>query len=174
MSDMAIHCPRCRGALSTEDHEGVLIEVCPHCKGEWLHAGELARIAEHHAQTFSPEEIASLDAVNKKLFTTRQCDHRALHCPECESVELDHFSYADSSAVVLHKCPECGGIWTDRDQLEAVETLVVGWKQFLEQDSAQYGPILAKIEACEKQERDQSVSISRFGFVNAVLRAFLD
>jgi Zn-finger nucleic acid-binding protein len=174
MSGMAMRCPRCRSALSAVDHEGVVIEVCPHCKGEWLQAGELVKIVEHHAETFSPEEIGSLDAVNRSIFTTRQCDDQPLDCPSCETVELDHFNYADTSGVMLHKCPECGGIWTDKDQLEAVEILVDGWKGFLEQDSVKYGPILAKLEAGEKQERGQEVSISRFGFVNAVLRAFLD
>ncbi|HUD84733.1 MAG TPA: hypothetical protein VMQ67_14575, partial [Candidatus Saccharimonadales bacterium] len=70
--------------------------------------------------------------------------------------------------------PECGGIWTDKDQLERVEMLVEGWKEHLNQDSAKYGSVLKKIEVKEQQDLDESVSISRFGFVNAVLRRFCE
>ena len=87
---------------------------------------------------------------------------------------MEHFNYGDTSANILHKCPECGGIWTDKDQLTKVEELVDGWKEYLNQDSARFGSILNKIEVKEQQDLDKSVSISRFGFVNAVLRRFCE
>jgi len=52
--------------------------------------------------------------------------------------------------------------------------LVDGWKEHLNQDSAKYGSVLKKIEVKEQQDLDESVSISRFGFVNAVLRRFCE
>jgi Zn-finger nucleic acid-binding protein len=167
-------CPRCGSTLNSIQYDGVQIEVCPGCGGEWLHSGELQKIVEHHAEVFTPKEIASIDAVNKEIFTAEKDDHDELNCPHCENVRMEHFDYGDTSGIVLHKCTECGGVWTDKDQLKKVEELVDGWKEYLNQDSAKYGSVLKKIELKEQQDLDKGVSISRFGFVNAVLRRFCE
>ena len=163
-------CPRCNAVLSSVQYSGQVVEVCPDCKGEWLHAGELQKLVEHHDEVFTPGEIASLDAVNKEIFTAEKDDRDELNCPCCENVRMEHFNYADTSGIILHKCPECNGVWMDKDQLQKVEELVDGWKADLNQDARKYGPIVQKIEVEEQQELDKAVSISRFGFVNAVLR----
>jgi Zn-finger nucleic acid-binding protein len=150
----------------------VEIETCPGCQGEWLDAGELAELIEHHEEKFSPEELASLDVVNRAIFTSAECEHDHLRCPHCEAVEMTHFNYGNTSGIILDKCPRCGGIWTDKGELQKVEELVDGWKSYLNEDVAKYGPILQKIEEEEQKQLDRSVSISRFGFVNAVLRRF--
>jgi len=54
--------------------------------------------------------------------------------------------------------PECGGIWTDKDQLKKLEMLVDGWKECLNQDVKKYGSILEKVELKEQQELDKAVS----------------
>ena len=115
-----------------------------------------------------------MDAINKVAFTAENCDHDELNCPQCETVPMEHFNYGDTSGMILHKCPECGGIWTDKDQLKKAEMLVDGWKECLNQDVDKYGPILEKVEQKEQEELDKAVSISRFGFVNAILRRFCE
>ena len=143
-------CPRCRSVLRVVEYDGIQVEVCSDCRGEWLHAEELEKIVEHHDHVFSDRDI--------------------LNCPHCETIEMERFNYADASDLQLHKCPECGGIWADKDQLEKVEELVDGWKTSLTEDTAKYGPILKKIAAEERKELDRDLTISRFGFVNTVLR----
>jgi Zn-finger nucleic acid-binding protein len=96
-----------------------------------------------------------------------------LNCPSCPNVRMEHFNYGDTSGIIVHKCPECDGIWMDKDQLTKVEEVVDGWKADLGEDTAKYGPVLEKVAAQEKEELDRAVSISRFGFVNAVLRHML-
>jgi len=167
-------CPRCSSILSSVESDGVTVEVCPGCQGEWLFAGELQKIVEHHDKVFTPGEIASLDAVNKEIFTAEKDDHDELNCPACENVPMEHFNYGDTSGIILHKCLECSGIWTDKDQLEKIEEVVDGWKADLNQDLAKYGPVLKKLEVEEQKQLDQAVSISRFGFVNSVLRQFCE
>lgn len=167
-------CPRCGSTVNPIEYDGVQIDVCSHCKGEWLDAGELQQIVEHHEEVFTAKEIASLDAVNKEIFTAERDDHDELDCPHCEGVRMEHFNYGDTSGIILHKCPDCGGIWTDKEQLQKVEVLVDGWKECLNRDSAKYGSILQKVELKEQQDLDKSVSISRFGFVNAILRRFCE
>ena len=167
-------CPRCSSLLSTVEYDGVQIEVCPDCKGEWLHAGELQKIVEHHNEVFTPEEIASLAPVDKEIFTSEKDDHDELNCPNCQGVAMEHFNYGDTSGIVLHKCPDCGGIWADKDELTKIEEVVDGWKADLNKDTARYDPILQKIAVEEQKELDRAVSISRFGFVNSVLRHFCE
>ncbi|HZV33966.1 MAG TPA: zf-TFIIB domain-containing protein [Verrucomicrobiae bacterium] len=168
-----MNCPRCESELEPLIYDGLKIEVCPKCKGEWLFAGELQKIVEHHDEVFTPEEIASLEPVNKEIFTAESQDHDELNCPVC-AVQMEHFNYGDTSGIILHKCLECGGIWMDKGELQEIEGVVDGWKDCLGKDTAKYGGVLEKIDAEEQKQLDQSVSISRFGFVNAVLRHFCE
>lgn len=168
-----MNCPRCSAALNPINYDGVQIEACSKCGGEWLHSGELLKLVEHHDEIFTPDEIASLEPVDKEIFTAERDDHDELNCPVC-NVQMEHFNYADTSGIILHKCNQCGGIWTDKDQLTKIEELVDGWKADLNKDAAKYGGVLDKIEKEEDKQLDQAVSISRFGFVNAVLRRFCE
>ena len=163
-------CPRCSSILNRVEYGGQVVEVCPDCKGEWLHAGELQKLVEHNGEVFTPKEIASLDAVNKEIFTAEKNDHDELNCPLCENVQMEHFNYGDTSGIVLHKCTKCGGIWMDKDQLRKVEEVVDGWKEDLKQDLKKFGPVIKKVDIEEQKELDKAVSISGFGFVNAILR----
>ena len=167
-------CPRCNSILNTVEHDGVQVEVCSSCKGEWLRAGELEKIVEHHDEVFTPAEIASLDAVNQEVFTNENLDHDELNCPQCANARMEHFNYGDTSGIILHKCTECDGIWMDKGELTKVEEVVDGWKEDLAQDTAKYGSVLDKIEVQEQKELDRAVSISRFGLVNTVLRRFCE
>jgi Zn-finger nucleic acid-binding protein len=168
-----MNCPRCSVALNAVKYDGVQIEACPDCGGEWLYAGELLKLVEHHDEVFTADEIASLEAVDKEILTAESDDHDELNCPACDK-QMEHFNYADTSGIILHKCVNCGGIWTDKDQLTKIEELVDGWKADLNQDAATYGAVLDKIEKEEDKQLDRAVSISRFGFVNAVLRHFCE
>jgi Zn-finger nucleic acid-binding protein len=167
-------CPRCSSVLCQIEYDGVNIEVCPDCKGEWLFSGELEKIVEHHDEVFTPEEIASVDAVNKEVFTAEKDDKDELNCPACGDVRMEHFNYGDTSGIILHKCTECDGIWMDKDELKKIEELVDGWKADLNQDADRYGSVLQKIDTEEQAELDRAVSISRIGFVNKVLRRFCE
>ena len=115
-----------------------------------------------------------MDAVNKEIFTAEKDDHDDLNCPVCENVLMEHFNYGDTSGIILHKCLECEGIWADKDELNKIEELVDGWKADLNQDIGKYSSVLQKIELEEQKEINRNVSISRFGFVNALLRRFCE
>jgi Zn-finger nucleic acid-binding protein len=87
---------------------------------------------------------------------------------------MEHFNYGDTSGIILHKCTECDGIWMDKDELKKIEELVDGWKADLNQDVGKFGDVLEKINVEEQKELDKTVSISRFAFVNKVLRRFCE
>ena len=169
-----MRCPRCQSTLTPVVCAGAKVSVCPDCQGEWLPHGELQKLIEYHDRILTRDEITALDAVNHPVYTAEEDDHDELSCPACGDVTMEHFNYADSSGIVLHKCEECEGIWTDKDQLEKIEEIVDGWKEDLSADMEKYGSILEKVEINEQKELDHAVSISHFGFVNSVLRRFCE
>jgi Zn-finger nucleic acid-binding protein len=168
-----MNCPRCASSLKPVVYDGQEIELCSGCKGEWLSSEELGKIVEHHDEIFTPEEVASIQGINREIFTAEKDDHYELNCPSCGE-EMEHFNYGDTSGIILHKCVECDGIWMDKDQLRKVEIVIDGWKDALKEDMATYGPILKKIKAQEEEEMDRNVSISKVGFVNSILRRFCE
>jgi Zn-finger nucleic acid-binding protein len=167
-------CPRCNSILTENEYDGVNVEVCPGCEGEWLFAGELEKIVEHHDEVFTAEEIATMEAVNKEVLTAEKDDKDELNCPACGNGRMEHFNYGDTSGIILHKCPKCEGIWMDKDQLKKIEEVVDGWKAGLNQDLRKYASVLEKIDIEEQKELNRDVSISRFNFVNNVLRRFCE
>jgi Zn-finger nucleic acid-binding protein len=166
-------CPRCGSDLEPVVYDDQKIEVCSQCQGEWLSSEELGKIVEHHDEVFTPAEIAAMQGVNKEVFTAERDDHDELECPQCGS-EMEHFNYGDTSGLILHKCIDCDGIWMDKDELRKVETLVDGWKGALQDDVKKYGPLIDKVQKQEQAEMDRNVSISKVGFVNAILRRFCE
>jgi len=73
---------------------------------------------------------------------------------------------------VSSRQPSAGRSIAKREQLRKTEEVVDGWKAHLAEDVAKYGPILREIEVEEEKQLDRAASISRFGFVNSVLRHF--
>jgi membrane associated rhomboid family serine protease len=70
-------------------------------------------------------ESPEISAAKTRLFKRR--DVRPLHkvtekdksCPRCYK-KLSKFNYSYDSNVILDKCPDCGGIWADKGEVEQV------------------------------------------------------
>lgn len=58
-ADSHLVCPSCEGLIDGEDAGGVRVDVCLTCKGVWLDAGELERLAAEEASflDFPPEKM---------------------------------------------------------------------------------------------------------------------
>ncbi|HDZ21253.1 MAG TPA: hypothetical protein ENH78_08175 [Phycisphaerae bacterium] len=167
-------CPRCGGGLRTIDYEGGKIETCTGCGGEWLDGGELGQIVRTVEETFPREMRDSLDAINKNMFSIDDEVENEVSCPKCPGVELNRFNYACSSGIAIDRCPECSGIWLDKDELEKVQILVEEWQAKLEEDLETYGPLVEKVRQEAEQLDRESGNISRSAYVNAVLRRLVD
>jgi membrane associated rhomboid family serine protease len=46
-------------------------------------------------------------------------------CPRC-GASMRKFNYAYDSNIILDKCPDCGGIWTDRGEIRALASYMKG------------------------------------------------
>lgn len=166
-------CPRCQAQLRTVLYLGVEMETCPVCEGEWLDADELREIVRQVERGFSPEEMRELEEARQRVFRLSSSAPSQLVCPKCRypNRKLRPFRYAGTSQLVLDKCPGCGGIWLDKDELETVRALVDEWNGYL-YEAQRAGSVAArKARGPDAPGADESKR-SRSGFVMGILRAF--
>jgi|CXWL01.1.fsa_nt_gi Zn-finger nucleic acid-binding protein len=164
-------CPNCQASLKTITYEGIHIETCAGCGGEWLDAEELGHIARAREIRFSPEEWRAVTAT-AKITGVKIKDHdRDLKCPKCGGM-TDAVNYGGDSGIIVDRCTSCHGIWLDKAELEGVQLLVEGWKDGLTGDLAKFAPKLKQV-ALEVDARTK-VRISRFNFINAIINGILD
>lgn len=168
-----MNCPACTHTLRSCQYEGVQIDTCDGCGGEFLSSEGMGQIIRVRDQRFSEPERSQL-AHRKPVFgiadadaTTRFC------CPACR-VPMNPINYAGDSGVVVDRCPSCAGLWLDHSELEKVQILLERW-----QDESP-----GKIQAAAAElhrARDESArsaskafNASRFSFANAVVNRLLD
>jgi Zn-finger nucleic acid-binding protein len=62
-SDSQLVCPNCGGLMDGEDAGDIRVDVCIHCYGVWLDAGELKRLTETddaEFREFTPDKIEEI------------------------------------------------------------------------------------------------------------------
>ena len=67
-SDSQLVCPNCGGLMEIEDAGNLRVDACLDCKGVWLDAGELERLAAMDPaefRTLTPEKIDELQKANE-------------------------------------------------------------------------------------------------------------
>ncbi|MBI2944281.1 MAG: zf-TFIIB domain-containing protein [Candidatus Wallbacteria bacterium] len=148
---MQLHCPRCRSLLRQATYEGITIQQCERCSGQWLGGPELRTIIDARERQFSEEERARLAAHEKTFSPDRLASEQILDCPKCTG-PMNKFRYAGDSPVVIDRCAACEGTWLDGGELEHVQILAETWEQDLAGDLAQHGARLnrLRLDADEK------------------------
>ena len=166
-----MQCPNCNAPLSTVEYEGIRIETCNECGGEWLDAEELKHVNRAREVKFSPEQRqAIVQATGIRGVKLADVD-RDLRCPKCAG-QTDPVNYGGDTGIIIDRCSSCDGIWLDASELEKVQQLVEGWADALEGDLAKYGPKLREVAA--EVEGSTKFSHSRSGFINAIINGILD
>jgi Zn-finger nucleic acid-binding protein len=166
-----MNCPNCNKLLRTIDYEGIHIETCPSCGGEWLDAEELGHVVKAREVRFDSEERRAIAAAARVTGVVLADVDRDLTCPKCFA-KTDPVNYGGDTGIIIDKCTGCGGIWVDHNELEKIQMLIEGWEDQLPEDLAKYGPRLRQITR-EVDERDD-VTVSRVGFINAIINGVLD
>ncbi|MEI6084497.1 MAG: zf-TFIIB domain-containing protein [Verrucomicrobiota bacterium] len=103
-------CPKCDTALFILNYESVEVDYCDNCRGVWLDAGELERLAAGPL----PDLQCQTGAVppGKKHL-----------CPRCD-VPLHEITAPDQ--LTLDRCPAGHGLWFDADELQQLLATVAG------------------------------------------------
>lgn len=166
-----MRCPNCQATLRTVTYEGIAIETCPSCKGEWMDVKELGPIARAREVRFDEEERRAIAAAAKITGVEVAREDRDLVCPKC-SGQTDAINYGGDIGIIIDRCTDCHGVWLDNGELERIQMLVEGWQDGLEGDLKKHSSRLHQI-AQEADARDD-VRVSRFGFVNSLINGILD
>lgn len=116
-----MNCPQCGSVLESLTWESnVKVDQCPACRGVWLDKGELERIEELVEHDYS-HSLRRLDSAAAAYELARQKTQAERPCPQCQqSLEKEEYGYC--SEILIDHCAECGGVWLDRGELEALET----------------------------------------------------
>jgi len=170
-----MNCPSCHGTLRTITYEGIEVETCPSCGGEWLDADELGKVVKIRQQKFGEEQCRAIAEATPYTGVVLKDVDRDLTCPSCGGT-TDPVNYGGGSGLVIDKCTSCGGIWLDADELEKVQMLVEGWDAKLPEDLEKYGPKLREIAA--EMDKADDVHPSRLPlvgpFINALVNRIID
>lgn len=114
-------CPLDKSDLvSLNYEESVMVDACPICNGVWLDRGELEKIEETFERDHSGELSRIPDYVGRAYEEARQKKRGELLCPVCQ-VRMEAAEYAYCSQIMIDRCPECGGVWLDRGEVDAIE-----------------------------------------------------
>lgn len=114
-------CPVDKSELLPEVYEdAVHARVCPSCKGIWFDRGDLERVEETIEHDYSEELSRIPDVIGRAFEEARQKARGQMACPAC-GAEMESKEYAYCSQIMINKCPECGGVWLDRGEAEALE-----------------------------------------------------
>lgn len=167
-------CPRCTADLVTVDFEGVEIETCPVCQGEWLDADELRAVVQRAEGRFDRQEIAALNQARTDLFSIVHTNADRMTCPKCPGQKLTAFNYAATSGIILDKCPRCGGIWLDHGELERVHALLDEYNGYLYQRKSRTETVALKMDREKKRGIRTTVLSTRLDYTVAVLRGFTE
>ena len=164
-------CPRCTTAeLEGIDYEGVAIDTCPSCQGEWLDKGELQSIIEAREVVFTKEEIEKVEGVKQSITMLMQQPENPLICPHC-NVGMRQLNYAYSTGVIIDRCPQCEGVWLDKDELEHIQMIMEECERTLPELEQKMAPLLDEIKATQqaKEKKAMGQALGR-GVASPVMR----
>ena len=166
-----MRCPNCQSTLRAKRYEGVSVESCGSCGGEWLDAEELGNVVRIRETRFSePERRAIVESTTITGVSLRDVD-RDLTCPKCGG-STDPTNYGGDTGIIIDRCTSCHGFWLDGQELEKIQMLVEGWDDQLPADLAEYGPKLRDVAA--QVDKSDDASPSRVSFINSIINGILD
>ena len=170
-----MRCPHCEADLRTDFYEGIAIETCDHCGGEWIDSGELGKIVRLREEKFDPElRRAIAESTTIKPVALEKLD-RDLQCPKCGG-ETDALNYGGDTGIIVDRCTDCHGIWLDRGELEKVQMVIEGWDDGLPDDLRKYSARLHDVAVQVDQADDVQTSRLPFigRFINSAINGILD
>ena len=168
-------CPNCKHDLRSIEYEGLQIETCDGCAGEWIDWGELGKIVRIREARFDAKGRRAIAESTTITGIVLENVDRDLTCPKCGGT-TDPVNYGGDTGIIIDRCTSCRGLWVDGGELERIQMIVEGWEDALPDDLQEYGPVLRNIAA--KQDKTDDVHVSRMpfvgGFINSAINGILD
>jgi Zn-finger nucleic acid-binding protein len=143
-------CPRCQSDLRETIYEGVIVDTCGKCEGEWLDKAEILLINKAREVVFSEQEQTKVKGAQEVVTTELKQPEKPLICPRC-NVPLKVLNYAYSTGIIVDRCIKCDGLWLDKDELEHIQIVIEEWEKETPELEAKFIPALAQM----KEEYDE-------------------
>ncbi|MFW5653527.1 MAG: zf-TFIIB domain-containing protein [Planctomycetota bacterium] len=168
-----MHCPICEAAMTPVQYEGITIDVCDLCGGEFLDQAELGHVVRVREQKFSPQMQKYILSRPPRFGLPEEQRERQISCPKCDG-EMVVLNYGGDSGIYIDRCRQCGGFWLDADELELIQVFQEEWEA---QAPAMIQAVAADLEAARRtcaSSTNNTFAGSRFAFVNALVNRLLD
>ncbi len=104
------NCPVCKKEMELKEIHGVSAFSCALCGGIWLGKGDMNVIL--HPDDWDVEYCTTEHG--------EDAPRSEKQCPECQEIYLRKGNFIEYSNIVLDYCPDCGGIWLDRGELDDI------------------------------------------------------
>ena len=166
-----MQCPKCNQTLTGIDYEGVHVEVCPGCGGDFLSADELEHIMQARENRFTEQECIAAAQAAKITETPQKSINRVLKCPECGQ-PTHAVNYGDDSGIIIDKCSGCGGVWADKGELDKLDEIVHGWDDELPDDMKKYGPKLRQV--AQQVDQYEFVHLTHIRYIDTMINGILN
>lgn len=111
-----MHCPRCTFPIEPVLTGGVEVDHCRRCLGTFFDAGEAPGVCGEGARFDTWRE----------LWLAHEASPSALCCPKDATRMLAHTVPMGDASVSLDVCPQCQGMWLDRNEGKQLQPLVEG------------------------------------------------
>ena len=170
-----MNCPICTSVLYTITYEGIEIETCRVCGGNWLDAGELGRIVKIREVNFSEAERRALAEATKIAAQAPTGPGRHLACPKCRG-RMAVLNYGSDSGIFIDRCTACRGMWLDAGELEKIQMLIEGWEAMLPEELKtrirKFDEVAVETEG-QRDAQTSRVPLTR-RFINLLIHGILD
>ena len=115
-TETLVRCPRCRLELVPRDiftgGRHATVGSCMSCGGLWMRDSDLERLSE----------VVEPVIVEWRHLRPEEEQSAPLDCPECENPKpMKKMRSERDARVVLDHCEECGGVWLDGKELQAIQ-----------------------------------------------------
>ncbi len=167
-----MQCPSCGSTLRTIDYEGIRVETCDGCGGEFLDAHEQKHIIEARQKRFGEKEKEALASIEPAHGVPTEEKHRLVSCAKC-GVGMRPLNYGGDTGIIIDRCPECNSVWMDAAELEAIQAMVEGLEEQLPEDLQRWSSKLNRVAQNVDDRTDVQVA-RMFPFMNGVINGVID
>lgn len=112
-------CPTCRTGLVEHVHEGMRMDACPQCRGQFVAHTALATVLRDQDVPRPDEEQQAAREAASLRHSGNADPSAARACPVC-NITLRRYVFGLASGVVVDGCAE-HGVWLDAGELEQLE-----------------------------------------------------
>lgn len=149
-------CPKCNVELKEILYEGVTVDTCPSCEGEWLDKNDISTIIDARTVVFTNDEIDKVKGVREPVVVQIMQPLKPVLCPRC-NIQMKQINYSYSTGIIVDRCPRCEGIWLGKDELEHIQIVMEGLAKKMPELRNKFTPILNEIKLKHQQEADKIV-----------------